>query len=128
MPLAPVSTIETTITNTQADVARVPDLVANVAATHHSDDRVHKIQVRLTVSKNMVVAEIEDDGQPFDPLTAPPPDLDAPFAERQPGRLGVHFIRSLMSEVTYSRVAGRNRLVLKRRLDRGKEENSDGTT
>ena len=39
-----------------------------------------------------------------------------PLEERSVGGLGIHIVRNLMDEVTYSRIAGRNRLTLKRAL------------
>jgi anti-sigma regulatory factor (Ser/Thr protein kinase) len=64
------------------------------------------------------MAEVDDDGRPFDPLSVPPPDLEKPIAERMVGGLGIHFIRNIMTEVSYSRAAGHNRLMLKRSLMR----------
>ena len=55
-----------------------------------------------------VLLEVEDDGKPFDPLQAPPPDLTLPLEKRPIGGLGIHLIRNLMDEVTYARVGGRN--------------------
>ncbi len=46
--------------------------------------------------------EFIDDGDPFDPLAAPPPDLEAPLEERDLGGLGVHIVRSLADEVRYT--------------------------
>lgn len=134
-----MTTVEITIRNRLDDVARVRDLVATLATTHklptnvvfdmnvaldevlsnivkygYPDDTIHEIRVALTVSHDTLVAEIDDDGRPFDLTTVPAPDPGVPLAERKIGGLGIHFVRKLMSEVTYSRVAGRNRLILKK--------------
>lgn len=78
----------------------------------------HEIEIRIEVQPGAVVAEVEDDGAPFDPLTdAAPPDLDAPLAERRVGGLGLHIVRAVMDTVEYARERGRNRLVLIKRLD-----------
>ena len=138
-----MTTVRTTITNTRADLARVPQWIADFAAVQgisgpivseltvaldevlsnivkygYADDEVHRIEIQLTVSATAIEAQIEDDGVPFDPLAVPAPDLDAPLAERKVGGLGIHFVRTLMSEVTYSRTAGCNRLVLVKYLGR----------
>ena len=49
-----------------------------------------------------VMIEIEDDGQPFDPLQAPPPDLTLSLAERRIGGLGSISSANLMDEMSYS--------------------------
>jgi anti-sigma regulatory factor (Ser/Thr protein kinase) len=138
-----MTTVRTTITNTRADLARVPQWIADFAAAQgisgpivseltvaldevlsnivkygYADDEVHRIGIQLTVSAAAIEAQIEDDGVPFDPLAVPAPDLDAPLAERKVGGLGIHFVRTLMSAVTYSRADGCNRLVLVKYLGR----------
>jgi anti-sigma regulatory factor (Ser/Thr protein kinase) len=76
-----------------------------------------EIVVRLRRRRREVVAEVEDDGRPFDPLQAPPPDLSAPLAERRVGGLGLHFVRNLMDQVSYARVGTRNILKMLKNLD-----------
>lgn len=133
--------VEIRIASRRDEVARVTRALDELAAVHHlpgdatadmqvaldevltnaivhgrAADRPHEILVRLWVSTSALVAEIEDDGMPFDPLTVPPPDLGAPLHERRVGGLGVHFVRRLMSRVEYARLDNRNRLVLERTL------------
>ncbi len=137
-----MKTAHRTVTNSRASVACVPQWVADFAAAQgvpaavvsdlnvaldevlsnivkyaFLDDRVHDIEIRLSISEAAIVAQIEDDGIPFDPLAFPSPDLDVAPAQRRVGGLGIHFVRTLMSAVTYSRVAGRNRLVLEKSLE-----------
>ena len=137
-----MTSVETTIANRLVELARVSGLVNELAAAHrlpadavadmlvaldevltniithgYSDDRSHEIRIRLTVGAEALEAEVEDDGRPFDPLAAPPPDLSSPLRERRVGGLGIHFVRKLMSEVRYSVVDNKNRLVLKRCLN-----------
>jgi anti-sigma regulatory factor (Ser/Thr protein kinase) len=75
-----------------------------------------EIAVRLRRAPDRVLVEVEDDGKPFDPLQAPPPDLTLPLEERPIGGLGIHLIRNLMDEVAYARVGGRNVLKMGKRL------------
>jgi serine/threonine-protein kinase RsbW len=129
--------VELRLPNDLAAMARLPDAVARFAAAHRLSDAVAnalnvavdeavsnainhgyaagargEIAVRLRRRPDGVVLEIEDDGAPFDPLQAPPPDLTLPLADRPIGGLGVHLIRNLMDEATYARVAGKNLLKL----------------
>jgi serine/threonine-protein kinase RsbW len=94
------------------------EVLTNVITHGYADDGVHEIRVRVSVVPGVLEATVEDDARPFDPLTIPPPDLSASLRERAVGGLGIHFVRTLMSEVTYARVDNRNRLVLKKRLTR----------
>jgi anti-sigma regulatory factor (Ser/Thr protein kinase) len=147
-----VTVIETSILNKIRDLSRMPELVAQLAERQglsadvvfgmnvaldemlsniikygYTDDAIHEIRIRLSVSNGMLVAEIEDDGQPFDPCAAGPVDVDAPLEERKVGGLGIHIVRALMAEVGYARVAGRNRLVMKMLLQPATKEGIHGT-
>lgn len=97
------------------------EILTNAIMHGGADDRPHEIRVRLSVSASALVAEIEDDGRPFDPLAVPPPDLGTSLHERRVGGLGIHFVRRLMSRVEYARLDNRNRLVLERTLVDRKE-------
>jgi serine/threonine-protein kinase RsbW len=96
----------------------VDEVLKNLIDYAYPDDGTHEILLRFEVSDNMLEAMIEDDGMPFDPLSTPTPDLHMPLRERRPGGLGLHFVRNLMSEISYDRVGNRNRLVLRKRLNR----------
>ncbi len=48
---------------------------------------------------------IQDDGQYFGPDQAPTPDLQAGWQERELGGLGLYFVREMMDEVVYTRLA-----------------------
>lgn len=136
-----MTTVEIRIGNALHEAARVHSMLANFAVTHglpsgvvadmnvaldevlsniikygYSDKNVHEIGVRLTVADNVITAEIEDDGRPFDPLSVQSPEFGKSIAERKIGGLGIHFLRTIMSEVTYSRAEGRNRLTLRKWL------------
>lgn len=78
----------------------------------------HRVLVRLVADRTRLVGEVIDNGGPFDPLDGAPPDLSSPLAQREPGGLGIHLIRSVMDRVEYRREEGRNRLLLEKRLER----------
>ena len=90
------------------------EVLTNVLSHGYDDAGAHEIRIALAVFPGALQAEVEDDGRPFDPLKIAPPDRTAPLAERKVGGLGIHFVRSLMSELAYQRIGGRNRLVLTR--------------
>lgn len=72
------------------------------------------IEVELGADRLGVV--ITDDGEPFDPFTAAPPDTGLSVEERQAGGLGIHLVRQLMDEAGYERRDGRNVVTLAKRL------------
>jgi anti-sigma regulatory factor (Ser/Thr protein kinase) len=72
----------------------------------------HTAHLRLAREAGAVVAVLEDDGRPFNPLDLPPFDPDTPLQERREGGMGMHMVRCLTDEQTYERCGGRNRLRL----------------
>jgi anti-sigma regulatory factor (Ser/Thr protein kinase) len=78
--------------------------------------RPHRIALSLAVSPDRLRIELSDNGRAFDPASADAPDLTSPLAEREPGGLGLHLIRTMMDRVEYSRDGGENRLVLEKSL------------
>ena len=75
-----------------------------------------RVAVRLEAGDGEVLLEICDDGDPFDPLSAPAPDLESPLEDRRIGGLGVHLVRRFFPDVRYERIDGRNVLSLRRPL------------
>jgi serine/threonine-protein kinase RsbW len=76
----------------------------------------HEIALELERRGQDILIELVDDGAAFNPLDAPAPDLRAPLQERRIGGLGVHMIRTLMTEAGYRREDGCNHLRLCKRI------------
>ena len=89
------------------------EVFANVVLHGYQDSSPHEITVKVAFQDGAVVLSVEDDGIAFNPLDAPPADLTQGLEDRPVGGLGIHLVRSLMSEVTYKRVGGRNHLEMK---------------
>lgn len=83
-----------------------------------ADGRTPLIEVRLDADGESVRMVILDDGLPFDPLSLESPDVHAPLEERPVGGLGIHLVRTLMDDVRWRHVDGRNELTLLRKLDK----------
>jgi serine/threonine-protein kinase RsbW len=66
-----------------------------------------EITCRPKQAKGLEV-EIADSGIPFNPLTQPQPDINAPLEDRKIGGLGIHLVRNTMDGVNYKRQGGRN--------------------
>ena len=90
------------------------EILANIISHGYADNREHEIRVRLDVERGEVRVDVEDDGQPFNPLDAPEPDTARPVEERPVGGLGIHLVRSLMDGLEYRRQGDRNRLTMRK--------------
>ena len=70
-----------------------------------------EITCDIEEGKRLVIQTV-DWGVPFDPLSLPDPDIEAPIEERDIGGLGVFMMRQIMDEVSYKREGERNILTL----------------
>lgn len=75
------------------------------------------ISLTARVRDGRVSIEVVDDGAPFDPTAAAPPETDLPLEDREVGGLGIHLVRQLMDDVRYERAGGRNKLSFSRSYD-----------
>ena len=74
----------------------------------------HVIRVRLDIVRERIVAEVVDNGRPFNPLARPDPELFRPLEDRQPGGLGIHLMRRMTDRLEYRRNGGDNYLLLEK--------------
>jgi len=135
------SELELTLANQQAEVARLQDQLEAFARQHglaesalhevqlaleehltnilsygYEDQREHLIRVRIQLHGPELLVEVADDGRPFNPLETPAPDLSKPIEARPIGGLGIHMIRKSVDQLKYRREAGRNILVMTKRI------------
>ena len=81
----------------------------------------HDIEVRIAwrpydPNEGALRATVSDDGVPFDPLAAEPPDLGRPVEQRKVGGLGIHLLRALADAIDYRRDGGRNVVTFRLRV------------
>lgn len=69
-----------------------------------------RVDVRLRLDGAELEAEIVDDGTPFDPCAAAPPDFSGDIAARKVGGIGIHLVRNLVRDLAYERRGSRNHL------------------
>ncbi len=74
------------------------------------------LDVELSREGLTVTATLRDNGTPFDPLSAAPPDLESAAESREIGGLGVHFAKTLTDTQTYRFERGLNVLTLTKTL------------
>ncbi|GAB6036235.1 hypothetical protein JCM15519_07940 [Fundidesulfovibrio butyratiphilus] len=92
------------------------ELITNTISHGCEGGQGCEIVLDLSCTPEAVSIILSDDAKAFDPLSAPPPDLDSPLEERRVGGLGVHFVRTTMDEARYSRENGRNVMRLLKKL------------
>ena len=78
----------------------------------HSKATGFKVDVELTDEPRGVRMTFIDDGTEYDPLSHADPDTTLGAEERPIGGLGIMMVKKMASSVSYSRVGGRNRLVV----------------
>ncbi len=99
-----------------AVVLAIEELATNVV--RHGGGKAAEGEIRIDVrsTDGEVRVELRDDGLPFDPFAeAPRPDTDLALEDRNPGGLGVHFVRMLMDEMSYERVGDSNHVTMVKR-------------
>ncbi|MGO9263192.1 MAG: ATP-binding protein [Bryobacteraceae bacterium] len=91
------------------------ELFTNAVRHGGCEGMKNAVHVRLRLLENGGVAvEFRDRGVPFDPTSAPEPDLAAPLSERRPGGLGIHLVRQIMRDLEYRRMGEWNQLTMRR--------------
>jgi anti-sigma regulatory factor (Ser/Thr protein kinase) len=103
-------------TTLQQVTLALDELFTNIVTYGGISDPSACIALELAVEADALRIILSDPGQPFDPGTLAPPDLEASLEERQIGGLGVHFARTLMDSFDYRRADSRNQLTLRKRL------------
>ena len=94
------------------------EFVSNVIRHGYEDDAAHEIHVVVGLAGDTASIRIEDDAEPFNPLEAPPPDLDLPIDQRPIGGLGIFIARALADSIEYRRERGRNVLTMTKKVGR----------
>ncbi|MEN6343024.1 MAG: ATP-binding protein [Methanospirillum sp.] len=102
----------------QFDLALVLDEAFTNVVEHGYGDTPGPVAVCAALIDGEVVLRLIDEAPVFDPLAAPPPELEDALEDRPVGGLGIHLIRQLTDRAEYVRRDGRNVLTLRRSLDR----------
>jgi anti-sigma regulatory factor (Ser/Thr protein kinase) len=92
------------------------ELLTNTISYGYADTGQHEIAIDIVREGETLIAEISDDAREYDPLQAPPPDLDSAIEDRRIGGLGVHLVKAMMDEVAYAYRDGRNHVTLRKKI------------
>lgn len=97
------------------------EILANIISYGYQDTQEHKISLRLILEENALIAEVEDDGIPFNPLNVQGPDITLPIEDRPIGGLGIHLTKKMMDGIDYEQRDGKNLLRLRKLLSKSHE-------
>ena len=61
----------------------------------------HKIKIEISENRNEFIINIKDNGNSFNPLDVPAPDMEEYLQKFKRGGLGIHIMRSVMDEISY---------------------------
>ncbi len=88
------------------------EAVTNVILYAYPDKKDQDIRIDMSYENKRLTIVITDTGTDFNPLERQEPDLTLSLEERPIGGLGIYLVKQLMTEVTYSRSAGKNILTM----------------
>lgn len=85
------------------------ELALNVVH-HGSEGKECTIELVLEWNEPILNISFRDNGKQFDPLSVPPPDINADLENRPVGGLGLFLVKEMTSKLTYRYENGFNRL------------------
>jgi anti-sigma regulatory factor (Ser/Thr protein kinase) len=91
------------------------EVLTNVARHAFEPGLAPAVELRISFTERAALVEFRDEGRAFDPLGEPPPDLETPPEDREPGGLGLALLRALVDEARYERTGSSNVLRLVKR-------------
>jgi anti-sigma regulatory factor (Ser/Thr protein kinase) len=93
----------------------VEELFTNMVKYNTGSDA--GILIRMEVAdERMRLRLIDDDVAPFDPASARDAGIDLPLAERTPGGLGLHLVRSTVDRIEYQYRDGRMTVTVEKEM------------
>jgi serine/threonine-protein kinase RsbW len=93
----------------------VDEACTNIIEHAYGGEDKGSIQATTRVEPGVCTITLIDQGRPFDPSSVPKPAIDPDPANVEPGGLGLHLMRQIMDEVTFTFGKGRNKLVMVKR-------------
>jgi serine/threonine-protein kinase RsbW len=96
-----------------ADIAYKLSLAIDEACTNliryaYNLENARKICIKIETDQNQYIISILDDGEPFNPLEIPSPDMNEYLKEYKRGGLGIHIMKSIMDKIEYYPALGNN--------------------
>lgn len=92
------------------------EAIVNIINYAYPSKEQHDILLKVTSNERQLIFLLTDNGVVFDPTLVPDADTTSSIEERPIGGLGIFLIRSIMNEISYQRLDGQNRLIMKKNL------------
>ncbi|MHA6205587.1 SpoIIE family protein phosphatase [Dyella soli] len=90
------------------------ELMVNMVHHGRLHDAGDSIDLHMRLTDGLLMIDLDHDGRPFDPLQAPAPTLTGDIADPdEVGGLGIHLIRAMAGELSYSHDEQGNHLQLR---------------
>ncbi|MGN0460359.1 MAG: SpoIIE family protein phosphatase [Ruminococcus sp.] len=70
-------------------------------------------KISIDRDENILTLKFQDNGTPYNPLKSKSPDVTLSSQERKVGGLGIHLVKNISHEMTYSHPEGMNTLTVK---------------
>ncbi|MCP4560799.1 MAG: ATP-binding protein [Bosea sp.] len=88
------------------------ELITNTIAYGYAERKDGEIDIEMRRHDDRVVVRLIDQAVAFDPFEVAVADTTSSLEDRPVGGLGIHFVRTLIDEVSYSRDDDRNVITL----------------
>jgi len=79
----------------------VDEACSNLIRHSYNNDETREFVVMIEVANQELVIKIMDNGEPFNPLSVPEPNMNEYFKKFKHGGLGVFLMRKVMTEINY---------------------------
>lgn len=86
----------------------IDEIITNIISYGFEDEFEHIIVIELDLQDEILHCSISDDGLAFDPLIVEKPNLDEGVEDRKIGGLGIHFVKTMIDDISYERKDGKN--------------------
>ncbi len=86
----------------------IEEMLTNVITYGYQDGGTHEICVSIALDEDEISILMEDDGDPFNPLSLPWASHSADADELMEEGLGIHFVRNMMNAMQYRREDDKN--------------------
>lgn len=79
----------------------VDEACANIIDHAYGQEDIGDIKIEVSQITNGMRIVLHDEGEPFDPMDVPDPDITSPLEIRRERGLGIFFMRKLMDKVIF---------------------------
>jgi len=95
----------------------IEEAVVNVIQYAYPEGETGEASLMVNGEGNDLTFVLSDKGVAFDPTAKTDPDITLPAEDRPIGGLGILLVKKIMSEVSYERTNGQNRLRMVKHID-----------